>query len=243
MMHTKKEESIRSFWEARGNKYNKVPFESLSNFEEDQQVLTERITAEKNLVFSKLHLSQEYALLDLGAGVGQWAFRFAPLVSNIVAVEFAASQIDIAKREQVKREIDNIDFIHSSAETFFSSKQFDVIFISGLIVYLNERQLSQLIHNVKKMLNPKGIVFLREPSSILEERYEIIDHYSEALKTNYSATYRTTDEINRLFEIAGFKNLENGQVFTEGSTLNKFPETRLKYYIFKLDNQVGEINA
>ena len=243
MMRTTKEESIKSFWEARGTKYNKVPFESLSNFEEDPQILNERITAEKHLVFSKLLLNQEQTVLDLGAGVGQWAFRFAPLVHHIVAVEFAASQIDIAKQEQVKREIDNIHFVHSPAEKFVSSKQFDIIFISGLIIYLNDKQLSKLIHNVKNMLKTDGIVFLRESTSVLEERYEIIDQYSEALKTNYSATYRTAGEINSLFEISGFKKLEDGQIFTEGSILNKFPETRLKYYVFKLDNQVGEINA
>lgn len=243
MISVKTEESIKKFWEARGDKYNKVPFESLSNFEENQQVLIERMTAEKNLIFSKLLLNQGQTVLDLGAGVGQWAFRFAPLVHRIVAVEFAASQIDIAKREQIKREINNITFIHASAETFISDEQFDVIFISGLIVYLNEKQLSKLIHNVKKMFKHDGILFLREPSSILEQRYEIVDQYSEALQTNYSATYRTTGEINNLFKRTGFKNLESGQIFTEGSSLNKFPETRLKYYIFEIDDQVSEINA
>lgn len=241
MVSIKTEENIRDFWEARGDKYNKVPFESLSNFEENPQILTERITAEKNLVFSKLSLNQNQSVLDLGAGVGQWAFRFAPLVNKIVAVEFALSQIDIAKGEQAERKIDNITFVHSSAEEFLSNEQFDVIFISGLIVYLNEKQLSKLIVNTKKMLKPKGILFLREPSSILDERYEIIDQYSEALKARYSATYRTRDEIIRVFETAGFNKLEVGQVFTEESSLNKFPETRLKYYIFKSVSQVGSI--
>lgn len=241
MVSMKTEENIRAFWEARGDKYNKVPFESLSNFEENPQILKERITAEKNLVFSKLLLNENQTILDLGAGVGQWAFRFAPLVNKIVAVEFALSQIEIAKREQAKRRIDNITFIHSSAESFISNEKFDVIFISGLIVYLNEKQFSKLIVNAKKMLKPKGILFLREPSSILDERYAIIDQYSEALKANYSAIYRTPDEIISLFETAGFIRLEDGQVFTEGSPLNKFPETRLKYYIFKSISQVGSI--
>lgn len=239
MVSIKTEESIKDFWEARGDKYNKVPFESLSNFEENQQILTERITAEKSLVFSKLLLDKENTVLDLGAGVGQWAFRFAPLVNHIVAVEFAVSQIEIAKREQNVRKIDNITFIHASAERFSSDEQFDIIFISGLIVYLNEKQLSKLILNVKKMLKPEGTLFLREPSSILEEKYEIIDHYSEALKTNYSATYRTSNDINSLFETVGFENLEYGQIFTEGSSLNKFPETRLKYYIFRVANHIS----
>ncbi len=241
MVSIKVEENIRDFWEARGNKYNEIPFESLSNFEENPQILAERITAEKNLVFSKLSLNQNHNVLDLGAGVGQWAFRFAPLVNKIVAVEFASSQIEIAKREQAERKIENIIFVHSSAEEFFSNEQFDIIFISGLIVYLNENQLRKLSVNTKKMLKPNGILFLREPSSILDERYAIIDQYSEALKANYSAIYRTSNEINVLFETAGFNNSEDGQVFTEGSSLNKFPETRLKYYIFNSVIQVGSI--
>src|SRR5690554_5930323 len=141
MTNTKTEEDIKAFWEARGDKYKEVPFESLSNFEEDKQILTERIAAEQGLVFSKLSLNKDHNLLDLGAGVGQWAFRFAPLVKNIVAVEFSASQVEIAKQEQTERKITNIDFIHASAEDFISTKKFDIIFISGLVLYLNEKQL------------------------------------------------------------------------------------------------------
>lgn len=232
MTNAKTEEDIKAFWEARGDKYKEVPFESLSNFEENKQALTERIAAEKKLVFSKLSLNKEKAVLDLGSGVGQWAFRFAPLVNKIVAVEFAESQVKIAKQEQAERKINNIDFIHASAESFISVEGFDIIFISGLVVYLNDSQVGQLILNIKKMLKPQGVLFLREPSSVIEKRYEIIDQYSEALKTNYSAIYRTSMEINSLFKNQGFKSLEDGQFFPEESSLNKFPETRLRYYIF-----------
>lgn len=230
------EANIKAFWEARGDKYKEVPFESLSNFEENPQTLSERIAAEQELVFSKLILNKHQTILDLGAGVGQWAFRFAPLVERVVAVEFALSQIEIARQETVKRAITNIDFIHASAESFLTNELFDVVFISGLIVYLNEKQLDQLVLNIKRMLKPHGVLFLREPSSILAEKFEIINQYSEALKTNYSAIYRTACEINSLFESKGFLALENGQVFSEGSLLNKFPETRLKYYIYNLAN-------
>jgi hypothetical protein len=81
-------------------------------------------------------------------------------------------------------------------------------------------------------VKPGGTVFLRDGTSIRQQRHEICDRYSELLKANYSAIYRTRSEYLELFRAKGFQCIEDGQVFSEGCPLNKYPETRLRYYIF-----------
>lgn len=228
-----KKNSIKKFWEERGDKYSKIPYESLSNFETDPKILLEKIENETRLVLKKLPFKKFYNLLDLGSGVGQWTFRLSPFVKKITAVEYASSQIKIAKKEQDKREITNIEFIESPAEIFLSPIKFDIIFISGLFVYLNNQQAKSMICNIKKMITSTSTVFLREPSSILKDRYELTNIFSNELKTHYSATYRTRNEIIKLFSESGFICTEDANFFEEGSHLNKFPETRLRYYILR----------
>jgi len=67
----------------------------------------------------------------------------------------------------------------------------------------------------------------------LNIRHCIKDNFSSVLKTNYSALYRTRDEYVNLFACNDFSLIEDRQMFDEGCPLNKYPETRLWYYIFR----------
>lgn len=226
-------DKVKNFWESQGSKYKNVPFESLSNFEEDPFILNRRIAIEKEIVFSKLPLKITDTVLDLGSGVGQWTFRFSPLVQSVTAVEYASSLVEIAKIEQEKKQFNNIKLIHQSADEYIGDNKFDIIFISGLLVYLNDEQIMRIVNNLKGMVKDSTLIFLREPTSILKNRYKIVDQYSKELKTNYSAEYRTASEYKEIFRKLNFKCQEDDQFFQEGSDLNKFPETRLRYYVFK----------
>lgn len=61
----------------------------------------------------------------------------------------------------------------------------------------------------------------------------IVDKYSEALKTHYSALYRTRDEYIEMFKRIGYSLIRDEDMFEEGSPLNKWKETRLRVYLFK----------
>ncbi len=76
-------------------------------------------------------------------------------------------------------------------------------------------------------------MLVRDAVSVLPGRHVLLNRYSDSLHANYSALYRTAGEIQALFAAAGFTCHESGQIFPEGSALNKFPETRLKYFLFR----------
>jgi SAM-dependent methyltransferase len=224
---------IKEFWERRGEKLGTIPFESIANLEEQPALLALKTELEQACILPLMPLKPEAAILDLGAGVGQWSFRFAPFVKRVVAVEYAASLAEIGRTEAGRRGAGNVEFVVSPAELFRTDEVFDCVFISGLFVYLADSQCASLMANVRQRVKPGGTLVLRDGTSVLSERHHIVDRFSPTLKANYSALYRTTAEYRAIFSEAGFALECDGQVFPEGCPLNKFRETRLRYYVFR----------
>jgi SAM-dependent methyltransferase len=228
--------NVKRFWEARGSKLGEVPFESIANLEEDPKLLELKVKLEQERVLPLLPLGPERALLDLGAGVGQWTFRFAPLVRRVVAVEYSAPLAEIGRKEAARRGAHNVEFVVSAAEAYETSERFDVVFVSGLFVYLTDAQCERLMASLPRLLAPGGTLLLRDGTSVLPGRRHEIDHrFSQHLREYYSAVYRTRDEYLELFARAGFALTSDGQMFDESNPLNKYPETRLRYYVFRAE--------
>jgi hypothetical protein len=77
------------------------------------------------------------------------------------------------------------------------------------------------------------IILLRDGTGI-DGRYEINNRFSEHLKADYSAIYRSRSEYVSMFNNAGFTLIKDENMFDEGCPLNKYPETRLRVYLFKV---------
>lgn len=225
-------ENIRTFWEQRSAKAGCLSFESIGNLEDDPKLLAGKVTKEREKVFSKISLSSDAKVLDLGAGCGQWSLLFAPLAAEVTAVEFIPAMLDLARKEATKRGINNVKFVLSTAQDFLPAEKYDLIFLSGLIMYLDDGQFARMLENMAGALADDGLVFVRDASSILDERFVINDKYSEKLKANYSAIYRTYAEYADMFARYGYTLHDSGDMFDETSPLNKYNETRLRYYIF-----------
>lgn len=230
--------NVKRFWEARGNKLGEVPFESIANLEEDPELLELKVKLEQERVLPLLPLGPAVSLLDLGAGVGQWTFRFAPLVRRVLAVEYSAPLAEIGSKEAARRGAHNVEFVVSPAEAFETDERFDIVFVSGLFVYLTDTQCERLMKALPRLLAPSGTLLLRDGTSILPgRRHEIDNRFSRALSEYYSAIYRTRDEYVALFAREGIELVGDGQMFEESSPLNKYPETRLRYYVFRAQRQ------
>lgn len=225
------QDSIKSFWNARGRIQNMAP-ESLVNFEEDEARLRDKTELETKAVMPLMALGPDCDVLDLGAGTGQWTLRFAPFARHVCAVDYEKSFLDLAARHCVGTALDNVDFIQSPVEEFIPSGQFHRVFFSGVLMYLNDEAVNNTLANIRSYMHASGRVVLREPASILGSRHEIDKKYSQALKCDYSAIYRTPAEFKSIMAKAGLRCLQDGQIFPEGSIHNKFPETRLWSYVF-----------
>lgn len=225
------EEKIRKFWQNRGSKYQDLSFESVANLEEDPESLKLKIRDEQEKVFSWFSPTGK-TILDLGAGIGQWAFRFQERGAlKVDAVEYSSSFIEIGTREANIREAEGVKFIHSSAQDFRPNSLYDIIFVSGLFVYLEDVNFERVVRNICCALNEGGRIIVRDGTSI-GTSYELNDIYSEHLDEYYSATYRAPETYISVFRQFGLECLRHENMFAEGHPLNKYRETRLHLFEF-----------
>ncbi|WP_312933227.1 class I SAM-dependent methyltransferase [Stutzerimonas nitrititolerans] len=226
-------EKVRRFWQGRAAVAGKVAFESVANLEQDQSNLQLKIDDETAKVFDWLPAVAGMSVLDLGAGVGQWSFRFAERgATRVLAVEYAQGLVEIAEVEARRRGMEQVEFQVCSAEGFDTRECFDLVFISGLFVYLNDDQARSLLDRLAGFVRPGGLLMVRDGTGV-GVRHEINDRFSEHLGEFYSATYRTRDDYLREIEGRGIELLRDENMFEEGHPLNKYPETRLHLFMFR----------
>jgi cyclopropane fatty-acyl-phospholipid synthase-like methyltransferase len=228
-----KEEAVKAFWEKRGEKYTEKPPASVAKLEETPELLELKINLERERIFSLLTFEPSMRVLDLGCGYGDWAFRFAPHVREVIGVEYANSMYELAEAEKRRHGAPNVRFVNCPAEEYRSSFPFDLVWVSGLFVYMTDRQAESLLKELPFLSTTGGLLLVRDGTSILEQRHILDGKFSEHLKEYYSAVYRTRDEYIGMFSSIGFVLQKDGQMFDEGSPLNKYPETRLRYYLFR----------
>ena len=233
---TPQRKKIEQFWEKRAKQKKQDGSFRITNLEEDDRLQEEKVQIERRRVFEFLDVGPEMAVLDLGAGVGAWSTLLAQKCRKVVAVEFCTEMISAAKEAARQQNVTNIDFVCQNVCDLDLGRTFDVIFISGLLLYVLEQDEPRVLKHIAACSQPGTTLLLREPTGMLG-RYEINDRYSEALKANYSALYRTRDELVAMFDGIGFQLLADEDMFEEGSPLNKWTETRLRLYRFRRTTQ------
>ena len=103
----------------------------------------------------------------------------------------------------------NINFIKENAmrvafrKDIYSiiSKKYDFIYSTGLMDYFNERVAIALLRNLKKLLNPNGLLAI---ATVRDKYSNPSAHYMEWVG-DWSLVYRDDEEFRRIFLEAGFK--------------------------------------
>lgn len=224
------DKQIKVFWDKRA-KYHKRN-EGLTNLEDDQELLELKLSLENKKISSYVKLNKDMTVLDLGGGDGYWAFKFADKAKEIVVVDYCSDLIHRGEERAKEENVDDIVFLELPIQDFTSNIKYDLIFIAGVLLYLNDEDLEKLIKNIKVYSKIGTILILRDGTGTLG-RYCINTKYSEYLKTYYSAIYRTRGEYIQAFKKAGFELVKDENMFSEDCILNKFPETRLRIYNFR----------
>ena len=115
-----------------------------------------RFQAESRIVQRLLSgVEHNGAALDLGSGVGHWAEEFAQSFSRVVAVE--GSQALYEALEERCAPYANIRVTHGNVLLVETDGDYSLIFLGGLLMYLDENDVTTLLKKLIAYLGPTAL--------------------------------------------------------------------------------------
>lgn len=176
---------------------------SATMYQDDNPALVEqRDLAEKALVAPRLDLGRRPRILDIGCGIGRWGWFLADNRAGIdyLGIDFSSSLIDRARSESAARGHDALHFQVMSASAIDPTAlqrpaPFDLILVSGLLIYMNDDDVTHVLRSAAALCAAGGGIYLREPVA-LGERLTLDRFDSTELASEYSAIYRTRSELD-----------------------------------------------
>lgn len=232
------ETAISHFFESRAEKYNEVyPYVAVNYQDSNPKLTFERDEAEKKKITPLLKLNRTSTVLDVGCGIGRWADSLHELVGYYHGTDFSKKLINIAQKRFSEQQ--HVNFQSLRAQDTNSTnlkvvKKFDTVIVSGLLIYLNDEGVLQVFNNLTELASDNALIYIREPVAT-HERLTLNKMYSEELTSEYSAIYRTRDEIFALLKVtlleSGFSVLEEGALLPK--QLSNRKETEQHYIILE----------
>jgi cyclopropane fatty-acyl-phospholipid synthase-like methyltransferase len=234
-------DATRAFFESRGKREYANVLSATMYQDHNAELVEKRDQAEKAAMADILGLGQVQRILDIGCGTGRWGWYLASNCQGLeyLGLDFSASLIEKAQREIVKRQLAGLHFQVMSAtdiqpQALLLQAPFDLALISGLLIYLNDADCIKVLRDAAQLIVSGGGIYLREPVGV-SERFTLDRFYSEELADEYSAIYRTADELRKLmaqaFEGLGIFVEHEGFLFPEG--LEKRAETRQYFFVLR----------
>ncbi len=152
-----------------------------------------RFGIEAQLIEKLIHnVDRKGAALDLGSGMGYWAEEFARSFEQVDALEGSSALYTELEKRCSKQS--NIRTFHGDALSFQPDRRYQLIFLGGLLMYLNENDAIGLLRCLAQSLEPGGIILCRE-STVRGQTF--------VLEGDYTAVYRSVKSYKSLFETCG----------------------------------------
>lgn len=179
----------RNFWKMReANVYSMV-------LQKEELAL-----AEKNEILELLPDLRGKNVLDLASGIGRYTRPLAAQAKHLTSTDLVDQFVEKNRRNHA--DLDNVSYLCSDAMNLtFEDEAFDFVFSNWLFLYLNDSEAALLLSRIGRWLTSSGELFLRESCEAVRREHKI---------KNYSATYRTALEYERLLH--GFQVKKEGSV-------------------------------
>lgn len=127
--------------------------------------------------------------LDLGCGVGYWAEYFARHFAKVVAVEASLPLYEATQQRCAP--YPNVTVVHGDVMAFEPEDCCELVFLGGMLMYLNESDVISLLRKLVPFLDSGGIILCRETTV----RKGTVTRQGE-----YQAVYRCVSTYREVFQ-------------------------------------------
>ncbi len=229
----------KQFFKNRAGKFQKDNPYSVTMYQDNNEALVRernRLETEKLLPF--LSLDKHSKVLDIACGIGRWADALPDTIEEYCGIDFSEELIEIANSRNTKKNFSFLEGAANETETVLKRNgkgTYNVVLLIGILMYVNDSDMVSALEQVVRSCGEHALICIREPIG-MAERLTLKEFFSDELKDNYNAIYRTRQELMDFFRETFLKNnfriSEEGFLF-EGDTLNNRKETAQYYYILK----------
>ncbi len=137
-------------------------------------------------------LNPDGTVLDLGSGIGYWAEHFAEHFAKVVAVEASTPLYDALKQRCAAHP--NVVSVQGDVLQFEPEDRYELVFLGGLLMYLNEGDVVSLLRKLVHSLEPGGIIVCRETT---------VRSGTVTREGDYQAVYRSIETYTRILNECG----------------------------------------
>jgi SAM-dependent methyltransferase len=154
-----------------------------------------RFDAECEVVERLIHstsIHSDGTVLDLGSGVGFWAEYFAQRFGRVIALEASVPLYEamVARCSQYP----NATLLNDDVLGFEPEDRYSMIFLGGMLMYLNEGDVIALLERLTPFLETGGIVLCREST---------VRSGTLTRQGDYQVVYRSVQTYSSLFSKCG----------------------------------------
>ena len=232
-------DETKHFFKRRAEKFKENnPYAVTMYQDNNAELVKARNEKETQKLLPKLKITSNSKILDVACGIGRWADVLPENIKEYCGVDFSAELIEIANKRNRKENFSFYEGAATSVDAVLRENKkgtYNRFLLIGILIYLNDTDVSCVLSQLEKNCEEHGIICVREPIGLVE-RLTLKDFYSEELRDNYNAIYRSRDELVKFFEATllekGFKIQEEGFVFEEDA-LNNRKETAQYYFILE----------
>lgn len=147
-------------------------------------------------------LHKDYNVLEIGPGWGNYSYVIAEKVSKLTCIDISNTVIDFVKTEGKKRNLLNMEFIHSKFEDFQPKESYDVVL--GVNCFYRMKDMKSVINKMSscgKRLRIIGMTSGPDRPHYLE-LHERLGYNIDSPKRDYIHIY------NILYEMGFYPNIE-----------------------------------